>query len=315
MSFFSKLFSTEKKKDLSAGLTRTRESFFGKLSRLISGKPKIDDELLDELESILLSADVGVETATKIISSLQKRIAEEKISDSEKVMQILKEEIVQLITVNPVSGFSESSSAKPFVVMMVGINGAGKTTTTGKLANLFKTEGKSVMMGAADTFRAAAIEQLEVWAERAGVPLIKHQPGSDPGAVAFDTLQSALAKQTDVVLIDTAGRLQNKTDLMNELSKVRRVMQKLIPEAPHEVLLVLDATTGQNALSQAREFMAATDVTGIVLTKLDGTARGGVVLAIMDQFKIPVRYIGVGEKIDQLLPFVAEEFVEALFEQ
>lgn len=287
----------------------------GKLQRAIAGKSKVDDELLDELEAVLVSADVGVETTLRIIKLLEERVARDKYVSTSDLHRILKEEVVKLLLGNSVpdgDAFSIAGS-KPYVIMVVGVNGVGKTTTIGKLAYRFKEAGNNVVIGAVDTFRAAAIDQLQVWADRVGVPLVKQQMGSDPAAVAFDTVSSAVAQKSDVVLIDTAGRLHNKVGLMNELSKIKRVMQKVLPEAPQEVLLVLDGSTGQNAFEQAKQFAAATDINALAITKLDGTAKGGVVIGISDQFKIPVKYIGLGEGIDDLQLFRKEEFVEALF--
>ncbi|MBK5286605.1 MAG: signal recognition particle-docking protein FtsY [Bacteroidia bacterium] len=303
----------EKKEKLDKGLSKTRESFFTKLTRIISGKPKIDDEVLSGLEETLISSDVGVTTTLKIIERLKERVAEEKNSETSRLLEILKDEIVALLDSDNQLESEENTSARPHVIMIVGVNGVGKTTTIGKLAYNFKEDGKKIVLGAADTFRAAAIEQLKIWAERSGTEIISQQMGADPASVAFDTVKSAVAQDADIVLIDTAGRLHNKINLMNELSKIRRVMEKVIPDAPHEVLLVLDASTGQNAIEQARQFTKATHVTGIVLTKLDGTAKGGVVLAIADEFKIPVKYIGVGEKMDDLQVFSKSDFVDSLF--
>jgi fused signal recognition particle receptor len=310
-------FTREKKERLNEGLSKTREGFFSKLVRIIAGKPKIDDDVLAELEETLILSDVGVNTTLKIIERMKIRVSDEKNSDTSRLIEILKEEIVAVLGED---NQAESEPAiyanghRPHVIMIVGVNGVGKTTTIGKLAYNFKQDGKKIMLGAADTFRAAAIEQLKVWAERAGAEIVSRQMGADPASVAFDTVQSAVAHKSDIVLIDTAGRLHNKVNLMNELSKVRRVMEKVVPSAPHEVLLVLDASTGQNAIEQARQFTKATQVTGIVLTKLDGTAKGGVVIAIADEFKIPVKYIGVGEKMDDLQVFSKNEFVDSLFQ-
>ena len=303
----------EKKERLDKGLSQTRESFFSKLTRIISGKPKIDDELLAGLEETLILSDVGVNTTLKIIERLKERIAREKNSESSQLTEILKEEIVALLGADNQLESEKAVVSHPHVMMIVGVNGVGKTTTIGKLAYNFRQDGKKIMLGAADTFRAAAIEQLKIWAERADAEIISQQMGADPASVAFDTVKSAVAHNADIVLIDTAGRLHNKINLMNELSKVRRVMEKVVAGAPHEVLLVLDASTGQNAIEQARQFTKATHVTGIVLTKLDGTAKGGVVLAIADEFKIPVKYIGVGENIDDLQVFSKNDFVDSLF--
>ena len=317
MGFFS-FFTEEKKENLDKGLKKTRQGLFSKLARAISGKSKVDDEVLDGIEEALISSDVGVDTTVKIIDRIEKRIARNKYVSSDELNTILKDEIASLLTESntvELSDFEIPAGKKPYVIMVVGVNGVGKTTTIGKLANQYKQRGKKVVLGAADTFRAAAVDQLTIWAQRSGVDIVKQPTGSDPAAVAFDTVQSAKSKDADVVLIDTAGRLHNKVNLMNELTKVKRVMQKVIPDAPHEVLLVLDASTGQNAIEQAKQFTLATDVTAIALTKLDGTAKGGVVFAIADQFKIPVKYIGVGEKIDQLQVFNAKAFVDALFNE
>lgn len=316
MGIFS-FFSKEKKQDLNKGLEKTKTSFFGKLSKAIVGKSKVDDEVLDNLEEILVTSDVGVDTTLKIIERIQNRVARDKFLGTSELNQILREEISALLDETSrselIEGFDFPKRAVPYVIMVVGVNGVGKTTTIGKLAYQFKAAGKSVILGAADTFRAAAVSQLEIWAERVGVPCVNQGMGADPASVAYDTLKSAIARQADVVIIDTAGRLHNKINLMNELSKIRNVMQKLIPDAPHEVLLVLDASTGQNAIEQARQFTAATEVNALALTKLDGTAKGGVVIGISDQFKIPVKYIGIGEKMTDLQPFIKEEFVDSLF--
>lgn len=316
MNFFKRIFSSEKKETLDKGLEKTKTSFFGKLSKAIAGKSKVDDEVLDNLEEILVSSDVGVETTLKIIQRIEKRVAEDKYLGTDELNQILREEIAGLLSENnhgEAVDFSLPLDKKPYVIMVVGVNGVGKTTTIGKLAAQFSRAGKKVVLGAADTFRAAAIDQLQIWADRTGVPIVKQQMGSDPASVAFDTLQSAVAQNADVVIIDTAGRLHNKINLMNELSKVKRVMQKVVPDAPHEVLLVLDGSTGQNAFEQAKQFTAATEVTALAVTKLDGTAKGGVVIGISDQFKIPVKYIGVGEGIDHLQVFNKYEFVDSFF--
>ena len=300
---------------LDQGLAKTKENLFKRISRAVAGKSRVDDEVLDELEEGLISADVGVETTLRIIERIQKRAAAEKYLNTAELNTILKTEILSLLAENSENSILNNSGEipKPYVIMVVGVNGVGKTTTIGKLAYMFKNQGKRVLLGAADTFRAAAVEQLTIWANRVDVPIVKQQMGADPAAVAFDTLNSAKSNDTDIVIIDTAGRLHNKVNLMNELSKIRRVMQKVIPDAPHEVLLVLDGSTGQNAFAQAREFTSATDVTAIALTKLDGTAKGGVVLGISDQFKIPVKYIGVGEKMTDLQIFDRVAFVESLF--
>lgn len=310
-------FSSRKNKDsLVKGLERTREGVFSKIARLITGKSRIDDDMLDELEEILISADVGVETTIKIIGRIQQRVSQEKGLQAEDLNRLLREEIAALLANNgQASGFDIPAGTAPYVIMVVGVNGVGKTTTIGKLAHQLKSQGKQVVLGAADTFRAAAIDQLKIWGDRVGVRVVHQQMGADPASVAFDTLKSALATQADVVIIDTAGRLHNKVGLMNELSKIRNVMQKVVPGAPHEVLLVLDASTGQNAIEQARQFTAATEVNALALTKLDGTAKGGVVIGISDQFKVPVKYVGVGEKMEHLQPFDRVAFVEALFSQ
>lgn len=316
MGFFD-FFSNRKNKDsLVKGLERTREGVFSKIARLITGKSRIDDDMLDELEEILISADVGVETTIKIIARIQQRVSQEKGLQADDLNRLLREEIAALLaSQGTVQGFDLPADSKPYVIMVVGVNGVGKTTTIGKLAHQLKNQGKQVVLGAADTFRAAAIDQLKIWGERVGVRVVHQQMGADPASVAFDTLKSALATQADVVIIDTAGRLHNKVGLMNELSKIRNVMQKVVPGAPHEVLLVLDASTGQNAVEQARQFTAATEVNALALTKLDGTAKGGVVIGISDQFKVPVKYVGVGEKMEHLQPFDRLAFVEALFSQ
>ncbi|MDR0725393.1 MAG: signal recognition particle-docking protein FtsY [Prevotellaceae bacterium] len=312
---FLDIFSKEKKESLDKGLKKTKDSFFGKLSRAIVGRSKVDDEVLDNLEEILISSDVGVETTLKIIERIEKRAARDKYMNVEELNLILREEIEALLEEN---GSDENVlpfdfSKKPYIVLVVGVNGVGKTTTIGKIAAQLKNEGKKVYLGAADTFRAAAVDQLTIWAERAGAPIIKQKQGADPASVAFDTVKSAVANNVDVVLIDTAGRLHNKVNLMNELSKICNVIRKVVPDAPHEVLLVLDGSTGQNAFQQAKEFTKATNVTAMALTKLDGTAKGGVVLGISDQFKIPVKFIGVGESIDDLQIFNKKEFVNSLF--
>jgi len=305
-----------KKESLEKGLEKTKESVFHKLSRAVIGKSKVDDEVLDNLEEVLVSSDVGVATTLNIIERIEARVAKDKYLNTSELNVILKEEIVALLEKNktdPESDFFSSLNISPFVIMVVGVNGVGKTTTIAKLAHLFKSAGKKVLIGAADTFRAAAIDQLQIWADRAGVSLVKQQMGSDPASVAFDTLKSAVSTGSDVVIIDTAGRLHNKINLMTELSKIKRVMEKVIPEAPHEVLLILDGSTGQNAYEQAKQFTASTEVTALAITKLDGTAKGGVVIGISDQFKIPVKYIGVGEKLEDLLIFNRVEFVDSLF--
>jgi len=309
-------FSKEKKESLDNGLAKTKESVFKKIQRAIVGKSKVDDEVLDNLEDALITSDVGVDTTLKIIKRLEERVARDKYVNTAELNKILKEEVVSLLNENEGNNFTDSIVTKdgmPYVIMVVGVNGAGKTTTIGKLANQFKAAGKKVFIGAADTFRAAAVEQLEIWAQRADVTIVKQAMGADPASVAFDTLNSAVANKADVVLIDTAGRLHNKINLMNELSKIKRVMTKVIPDAPHEVLLVLDGSTGQNAFEQAKQFTKATEVNALALTKLDGTAKGGVVIGISDQFKIPVKYIGVGEKVTDLQLFDKEQFVDSLF--
>jgi fused signal recognition particle receptor len=305
----------EKKESLDSGLKKTKESVFSKLTRAVGGKSKIDDEVLDNLEEVLVSSDVGVATTLKIIERIEKRVSKDKYLNTSELNSILKEEIAALLNKESEENFDFSSPLqnKPYVIMVVGVNGVGKTTTIAKLAHQFKTAGKSVMIGAADTFRAAAIDQLQIWADRVGVQLVKQQMGSDPASVAYDTLRSAVASEADVVIIDTAGRLHNKVNLMAELSKIKRVMEKVTPSAPNEVLLVLDGSTGQNAFEQAKQFTAATDITALAITKLDGTAKGGVVIGISDQFNIPVKYIGVGEKLDDLLIFNRFDFVDSLF--
>lgn len=317
MGFFS-IFSREKKETLNQGLEKTKQSFFGKLSRALVGKSSVDDEVLDNLEEILVTSDVGVDTTLEIIQRIEQRVARDKYVTTTELNHVLRDEIVGLLTESGAQDeqeFAIPSGKKPYVVMVVGVNGVGKTTTIGKLAYQFKKAGLKVYLGAADTFRAAAVEQLCIWGERVGVPVIKQNMGSDPASVAFDTLASALANDADVVLIDTAGRLHNKKGLMDELSKIKRVMQKQIPDAPHEVLLVLDGSTGQNAFEQARQFTAATEVTGMAITKLDGSAKGGVVIGVSHQFKIPVRYIGLGEGMEDLQPFDRKEFVDSLFSE
>lgn len=316
MGFFNKLFSREKKESLDQGLQKTKESFLSKIGRAIAGKSTVDAEVLDSLEEALVAADVGVDTTVKIIGKIEERVAKDKYLNTSELNRILQEEVANLLVEAPDSGFKDfevPAGKKPYVIMVVGVNGVGKTTTIGKLAYNYKKAGKSVMLGAADTFRAAAVDQLTIWSERVGVPIVKQQMGSDPAAVAFDTVQSGVSKEVDVIIIDTAGRLHNKLHLMDELSKIKRVMNKVIPDAPHEVMLVLDGSTGQNALEQARQFTAATEVTSLAITKLDGTAKGGVVLAIANQFKIPVKYIGIGEKMEDLQVFDKVEFVDSLF--
>ena len=316
MSFFKKIFSSEKKETLDKGLEQTKTSFFSKLSKAVAGKSKVDEDVLDNLEEVLVSSDVGVNTTLKIITRIEERVAADKYVGTEELNKILREEIASLLSETnsgEATDFEIPKDKKPYVLMVVGVNGVGKTTTIGKLAYQLKKSGYSVVLGAADTFRAAAIDQLQVWADRVGVPLVKQQMGSDPASVAFDTLQSAVAQNADVVIIDTAGRLHNKVNLMNELTKVKRVMQKVIDDAPHDVMLVLDGSTGQNAFEQATQFTAATEVTCLAVTKLDGTAKGGVVIGISDQFKIPVKYIGVGEGIEDLQVFNKYEFVDSFF--
>ena len=314
-SFFKK--DKEAKEDLNKGLEKTRTSVFDRISKAIVGKSTVDDEVLDNLEEILVTSDVGVDTTLKIIDRIQKRVARDKYVGTNELNAILKEEIASLLQENNSgdgSSFDLPEDKKPYVIMVVGVNGVGKTTTIGKLAYNFKMAGKKVVLGASDTFRAAAVDQLKIWADRVGVPIVSQGMGADPASVAFDTVKSAVAQDADVVLIDTAGRLHNKIGLMNELSKIKKVCQKVIPDAPHEVLLVLDASTGQNAIEQARQFIAATEVNALALTKLDGTAKGGVVIGISDQFKIPVKYIGVGEKMENLQIFDRNEFVDSLFQ-
>ena len=308
----------DNKESLNKGLEKTKESVFHKLTRAVAGKSKVDEEVLDNLEEVLVSSDVGVTTTLSIIERIEARVARDKYLNISELNTILKEEIVALLEKNQTdseSDFSLTGKKTPYVIMVVGVNGAGKTTTIAKLAYQFKLAGKNVLIGAADTFRAAAIEQLQIWADRAGVSLIKQQMGSDPASVAFDTLRSAVSSGSDVVIIDTAGRLHNKINLMTELSKIKRVMEKVIPDAPHEILLVLDGSTGQNAFEQAKQFTIATDVTALAITKLDGTAKGGVVIGISDQFKIPVKYIGIGEKLEDLLIFNRFDFVDSLFSE
>ncbi len=316
MSFFKKIFSSEKKATLDKGLEKTKSSFFEKLSKAVAGKSKVDDHVLDNLEEVLVTSDVGVQTTLKIIERVETRVAKDKYLGTEELNLILREEIAALLSETDSGNATEflvNSQAKPFVIMVVGVNGAGKTTTIGKLAYQLKKQGLEVVLGAADTFRAAAIDQLQVWAERVNIPIVKQNMGSDPASVAFDTLESAVSSKADVVIIDTAGRLHNKVNLMNELTKIKRVMQKVVPNAPHEILLVLDGSTGQNAFEQAKQFTAATDVNALAVTKLDGTAKGGVVIGISDQFKIPVKYIGVGEGIEDLQVFNKIEFVDSFF--
>jgi fused signal recognition particle receptor len=316
MGLFDKLFGKKEKESLDQGLQKTKEGFFSKITKAIAGKTTVDDEVLDNLEEALVSADVGIDTTIKIIERIEKRVKQDKYVGTAELNQLLQEEIAALLVDAPELSYQDfeiPEGKKPYVILVVGVNGVGKTTTIGKLAHNYKKAGKDVVLGAADTFRAAAVDQLTIWSERVGVPIVKQAMGSDPSAVAFDTVKSAVARNADVVIIDTAGRLHNKLHLMDELSKIKRVIQKVIPDAPHEVMLVLDGSTGQNALEQARQFTATTEVTALSITKLDGTAKGGVVLAIADQFKIPVKYIGVGEKIDDLIIFDKHAFVESLF--
>ena len=316
MSFFKKIFSSEKKATLDKGLEKTKSSFFEKLSKAVAGKSKVDDHVLDNLEEALVTSDVGVQTTLKIIERVETRVAKDKYLGTEELNLILRDEIAALLSETDSGNATEflvNSQAKPYVIMVVGVNGAGKTTTIGKLAYQLKKQDLEVVLGAADTFRAAAIDQLQVWAERVNIPIVKQNMGSDPASVAFDTLESAVSSRADVVIIDTAGRLHNKVNLMNELTKIKRVMQKVLPNAPHEILLVLDGSTGQNAFEQAKQFTAATDVNALAVTKLDGTAKGGVVIGISDQFKIPVKYIGVGEGIEDLQVFNKIEFVDSFF--
>ncbi|MBT3175115.1 MAG: signal recognition particle-docking protein FtsY [Lentimicrobiaceae bacterium] len=316
MGIFNIFSKKQQKDDLNKGLEKTRKNVFNKLSKAVIGKSKVDDEVLDNLEEALVMSDVGVNTTLKIIERIEERVAKDKYLGIDELNELLRDEIEKLLLENNTgdgSDFDLPEGSKPYVIMVVGVNGVGKTTTIGKLAHNFKAAGKNVLVGAADTFRAAAVDQLKIWAERVGVPIVSQGMGADPASVAFDTLKSAVSQDTDVVIIDTAGRLHNKVNLMNELSKTSRVMQKIIPDAPHEILLVLDASTGQNAIEQARQFIAATEVNAIALTKLDGTAKGGVVIGVSDQFKIPVKYIGVGEKMEDLQVFDRKEFVASLF--
>ena len=316
MSWFKNIFKKEEKETLDKGLEKSRQGFFDKITKAVIGKSKVDDEVLDDLEEILIASDVGAATTIKIIQRIEERAARDKYVNTAELDKILREEISALLLENPHSKTGNIDvTKKPYVIMVVGVNGVGKTTTIGKLAHQFKTQGKKVVLGAADTFRAAAVDQLVIWSERVGVPIVKQGMGSDPASVAFDTLQSAVAQDADVVIIDTAGRLHNKINLMNELSKIKRVMQKIVPDAPHEVLLVLDGSTGQNAFEQAKQFTAATEVNALAVTKLDGTAKGGVVIGISDQFQIPVKYIGVGEGMEDLQLFNGEEFVDSFFKK
>jgi fused signal recognition particle receptor len=316
MSLFKKIFSKEKKETLDKGLEKSKITFFSNLSKAVAGKSKVDDEVLDDLEEILIASDVGVDTTLKIVKRIETRVARDKYLGTEELNTILREEISGLLAETNVGNeteFTIPTDKKPYVIMVVGVNGVGKTTTIGKLASQFKKSGLKVVLGAADTFRAAAIDQLQVWADRVEVPLVRQNMGSDPASVAFDTLESGVAQDADVIIIDTAGRLHNKVNLMNELTKIKRVMQKVIGDAPHDVLLVLDGSTGQNAFEQAKQFTKATEVTSLAVTKLDGTAKGGVVIGISDQFQIPVKYIGIGEGIDDLQVFNKVEFVDSFF--
>ena len=316
MSFFKNIFSKEKKETLDKGLEKKKTSFFSKLSKVVAGKSKVDDDVLDHLEEVLVASDVGVATTLKIIERIEERVAKDKYVGTDALNQLLREEIAGLLSETNLGNETEFTvpiANSPHVIMVVGVNGVGKTTTIGKLASQFKKQGLKVVLGAADTFRAAAIDQLQIWADRTQVPIVRQEMGSDPASVAFDTLSSALTQNADVVIIDTAGRLHNKVNLMNELTKIKRVMQKVVADAPHEVLLVLDGSTGQNAFEQAKQFTKATEVTSLAVTKLDGTAKGGVVIGISDQFQIPVKYIGVGEGIDDLQVFNKHEFVDSFF--
>ena len=316
MGFFKNIFSSSKKESLDKGLEKSKSSFFSKLNKIIVGKSKIDNDFLDDLEEILISSDVGVNTTLKIIERIELRAAKDKYMDLNELNLLLKEEISLLLSENESqtsNDFEIPTSENPYVIMVVGVNGVGKTTTIGKLANQFKSKGLNVILGAGDTFRAAAIDQLQIWADRVGIPIIKQEMGSDPASVAFDTLTAAKRQNADVVIIDTAGRLHNKVNLMNELSKIKRVMHKVIPNSPQEILLILDGSTGQNAFEQAKQFISTTNVNALAITKLDGTAKGGVVIGISDEFKIPVKYIGVGEAIDDLQAFNKHEFVDSFF--
>lgn len=316
MSFFKKIFSKEKKETLDKGLEKSKTSFFEKMSKAVAGKSKVDDDVLDNLEEVLVTSDVGVKTTLKVIERIEARVSKDKYLGTDELNKILREEIAGLLSetnTGDATDFEIPQGTKPHVIMVVGVNGVGKTTTIGKLAYQFKKQGKKVVLGAGDTFRAAAIDQLQVWADRVDVPIVKQQMGSDPASVAFDALESGVNQEADVIIIDTAGRLHNKVNLMNELTKVKRVMQKVVGDAPHDVLLVLDGSTGQNAFEQAKQFTAATEVTSLAVTKLDGTAKGGVVIGISDQFQIPVKYIGVGEGIEDLQVFNKIEFVDSFF--
>ena len=315
MNFFKKLFTKEKKQSLDKGLKKSNESFFNKISKAVIGKSKVDDQVLDDLEEILISSDVGVKTTLKIIDQIEKRVAKDKFLNSDELDLILKEEIIKIICDSEQNNSLSIDNDKPHVILVVGVNGVGKTTSIGKMANYYKSIGLKVMVGAADTFRAAAIDQLQIWSDRVGVELVKQKMGSDPASVAFDTLESAINKNMDVVLIDTAGRLHNKANLMNELSKIKRVLQKKNINAPHEVLLVIDGSTGQNAFEQAKQFTNVTEITSLAVTKLDGTAKGGVVLGISDQFNIPIKFIGIGEGVEDLQIFDKKEFVDSFFKK
>lgn len=319
MSFFGKFFSKETKEDLNKGLQKSNQNIFSRITKAVAGKDAVDEEVLDSIEEALVACDISVETVIKIINRLEQRVARDKYLHAEEVYDMLKDEIINLLTENNTPDYTDftlpETAPYPYVMLIVGVNGVGKTTTIGKLAHQFTKRDKKVVMGAADTFRAAAVEQLTIWAERAGVPIIKQGQGADPAAVAYDTVQAAVARQADVVLIDTAGRLHNKKHLMEELSKIKRVIQKISPDLPHDVMLILDGSTGQNAIMQAEEFMKATEVTAIAVTKLDGTAKGGAVIGIADKFGIPIKYIGVGEGIDQLQIFNKKEFVDSLFQR
>ncbi|KEY18498.1 signal recognition particle-docking protein FtsY [Kaistella antarctica] len=316
MSWYKKIFKKEEKESLDKGLEKSSQGFFDKISKAVVGKSTVDEDVLDNLEEILIASDVGASTTIKIIERIEQRVARDKFVGTDELDKILREEITGLLLENPHAGSGNiDETKKPYVIMVVGVNGVGKTTTIGKLAHQFKSEGKNVVLGAADTFRAAAVDQLVIWSEIVGVPIVKQNMGSDPASVAFDTVQSAVANKADVVIIDTAGRLHNKINLMNELTKIKKVMQKVIPDAPHEILLVLDGSTGQNAFEQAKHFTAATEVNALAVTKLDGTAKGGVVIGISDQFQIPVKYIGVGEKMTDLQLFNGAEFVDSFFKK
>ena len=315
MNFFKKLFTKEKKESLDKGLKKSNESFFNKISKVIVGKSKVDEEVLDNLEEVLISSDVGVKTTLKIIDNIESRVAKDKYINSEELDVILKEEIIDIICESDENDVMSISDQKPHVILVVGVNGVGKTTSIGKMANYYKSLGLKVMIGAADTFRAAAIDQLEIWANRVGVELVKQEMGSDPASVSYDTLESAINKEIDVVLIDTAGRLHNKTNLMNELGKIKRVLQKKNINSPQEILLVIDGSTGQNAFEQAKQFANVTEITSLAVTKLDGTAKGGVVIGISDQFNIPIKFIGVGEGINDLQTFDKREFVDSFFKK